>query len=545
MKSAVRTVARFFSPRQALLDEYRWQWGRRSEDSYRDFATIRSLFDLTRDQQHRDCIDDLVWTDLDMDRVFAELDTCISPMGQQTLYRMLREYQTDTEKLATNFGVVEAVQSHDELRESLQLELHAIKDPHLYLLTNMLFDDLPEKPKHHWAIYVLSIASVVSLAAIAWSAVFIVTSALIIIANFFVAVRLSDRLYYYSRGYATLNAFLTVAERIGALRIKSSIPHMSYLQQSTKQTSRLRRGFRLVAVNRQGGIGAVELVFYWLNLVCLLDVVVFLRSIDRLQRGRPEIIELFDRVAFLDAAISLGNYLLRLDTYANPTFGPINQLDFVDVVHPLVSEPVPNSLSMANKSALITGSNMAGKTTMIKTVGVNIVLAQTIWVVLAKSATIPKDIRVSTSIKREDSLEFGKSYYFVEIERLLAHIQEAQASGNSIFLLDEIFRGTNTVERVSAAVAVLEKLSDANLVLVTTHDVELQDLLVEFDMYHFRENADASNLFSYKIRVGPSTTRNAIELLKIIGYPEDVTARADEMTKVVSRLNKLDGGASG
>jgi DNA mismatch repair ATPase MutS len=175
---------------------------------------------------------------------------------------------------------------------------------------------------------------------------------------------------------------------------------------------------------------------------------------------------------------------------------------------------------------------MAGKATMIKTIGLNIIFAQTLWIVLAKSAVMPK-LRVSTSIKREDSLKTGKSYYFVEIERLLKHVREATTSDGNIYLLDEIYRGTNTVERISASVAVLESLARSNIVLVTIHDIELQDLLANYQMFHFRENADARNLFSYKIRHGPCTTRNAIELLKIVGYPKDIIDRAEQVTRLI------------
>ncbi len=133
----------------------------------------------------------------------------------------------------------------------------------------------------------------------------------------------------------------------------------------------------------------------------------------------------------------------------------------------------------------------------------------------------------------------GKSHYFVEIELLLDHLKKIEENDNYLFILDEIYRGTNTIERISASVAVLNKLANPSLVLVTTHDVELQELLADdYEMYHFRENADAKNLFSYKIRRGPCTTRNAIELLKMIGYPDDVTREAERLAGTISTQNE-------
>jgi MutS-like protein len=527
-------LARFLSPQNSQLNEFRSRWGTLAQDEYRDFVSIRALFDFTKDADHRNSVGDNVWIDLELDQVFAQIDTCIGPIGKQSLYRQLRLYETDETLLSNNFRSYQRLQHDNDFREKLQISLSPLSRPHFYMLTDLLFGELPDKPRHPGLIYLMSVASIITLVAMLWYSALLFIAVPLVATNFVIAIALSDRLYYYSRGYSTVNTLLSVARSLGAEVTDSTVPQLSYLQNNSTQIERLRRGFRAVSISRQGGTGALELVFYWLNLICLLDIVLFLRSIDRLAQQRHRIIEVYNQIAFLDAAISISNYMETKSTFCNPVFSRQGQIDFVDVFHPLVEEPVANSLKLTRSSALITGSNMAGKTTMIKTVGINMVLAQTLWMVHAKEATISK-LRVSTSIKREDSLSTGKSYYFVEIEQLLTHLRLAKSGNNNIFLLDEIYRGTNTVERISASVAVLESLANSNLVLVTTHDIELQDLLSNYEMFHFRENADASNLFSYKIQDGPCTTRNAIELLKILGYPREVTDRAERLTKVVSK----------
>ena len=85
MKAA---IVRFFSPRQARLDEYRSRWGSRTDDKYRNFTSIRKLFDLTREQDARNIVGDDVWVDLELGEVFSEVDTCITPIGKQALYRL-------------------------------------------------------------------------------------------------------------------------------------------------------------------------------------------------------------------------------------------------------------------------------------------------------------------------------------------------------------------------------------------------------------------------------------------------------------------------
>jgi DNA mismatch repair ATPase MutS len=166
------------------------------------------------------------------------------------------------------------------------------------------------------------------------------------------------------------------------------------------------------------------------------------------------------------------------------------RVDIRDGYHPSLSSPVRNSLCLDGRSALVTGSNMAGKTTMIKMIGTNIIQGHTLGFCLASQATIPRSA-VMASIRSEHSVESGKSQYFAEIETLRSFMELARARGCGVFVIDELFSGTNTVERIAIPRAVVEQLSLDAQVLVTTHDVELQQVLSRrFDLHHFQENPD-------------------------------------------------------
>lgn len=129
-------------------------------------------------------------------------------------------------------------------------------------------------------------------------------------------------------------------------------------------------------------------------------------------------------------------------------------------------------------------------------------------------------------IRSEQSVESGKSRYFAEAEAILSFLCNGVRS--PLVALDEPFSGTNTTERIAAAKVVLEALSEHSLVLATTHDVELQDLLRgRFDMYHFTENPELPSFFDYRLRRGPSRERNALRLLARIGFPPHVIREAD------------------
>jgi len=131
------------------------------------------------------------------------------------------------------------------------------------------------------------------------------------------------------------------------------------------------------------------------------------------------------------------------------------------------------------------------------------------------------------AIRAEHSSQSGKSHFFAEIERIQSFVEIARRAHRGVFLIDEPFRGTNTLERIAIAKAVLAEIGEHAQVLVTTHDVELQRLLGErFVMFHFTEDPDLAEVFDFRLRPGASSSRNAIRLLEKIGFPQSVVDEA-------------------
>jgi len=130
-------------------------------------------------------------------------------------------------------------------------------------------------------------------------------------------------------------------------------------------------------------------------------------------------------------------------------------------------------------------------------------------------------------IRGEHSVESGKSHYFAEMTAIQTFIECADHGSCRLFLIDELFNGTNTVERLAAGRAVLERLGRNAQVLVTTHDVELQDDVAgPYDLYYFQEDPDVDGWFDYRLRAGRTERRNAIQLLARNGFPADLVADA-------------------
>ena len=127
-----------------------------------------------------------------------------------------------------------------------------------------------------------------------------------------------------------------------------------------------------------------------------------------------------------------------------------------------------------------------------------------------------------------------KSYYFEEVLTIKEMLKESENGNKNLFLLDEIFKGTNTVERIAAGKSVLSALTkNDNKILVSTHDIELTDMLSnEYELYHFSETVNDKTVgFDYKLKTGKLKNRNAIRILEINDYPKEVVKEAIEIAK--------------
>ncbi|MEN3004197.1 MutS family DNA mismatch repair protein [Dehalobacterium formicoaceticum] len=197
--------------------------------------------------------------------------------------------------------------------------------------------------------------------------------------------------------------------------------------------------------------------------------------------------------------------------------------------HPLLlsSTRVANDveISRPGEVLLITGSNMSGKSTFLRTIGINLVLAYMGCPVCAKDFQ-GSFFKIYSSMRINDNLDTGTSSFFAELLRIKTILQETEQGIPVLFLLDEIFKGTNSRDRHTGAKHLIKKLSRTGSIgLVSTHDLELGDLAKEgtqIKNYHFAEYYQNGKIyFDYKIKPGVSTTRNAIFLMKMAGI--DIT----------------------
>ena len=234
-------------------------------------------------------------------------------------------------------------------------------------------------------------------------------------------------------------------------------------------------------------------------------------------------------VAQLEALNSLAVIRYEHPDWAMPLVSSENSKPLLaeGVGHPLLPDAarVPNDFQIdrLGRVALITGSNMSGKSTFMRSIGINLVLAGAGAPVCATRFECVK-MSLYTSMRIADDLRSGVSSFYAELLRIKMIVDAAKDEQKPVmYLIDEIFRGTNSGDRIAGAAAVLKTLSQGPAVgLVSTHDLELGKLEAaqpdKFTNYHFTERYTENGIeFSYKILPGPSTTTNARHLIRLVG----------------------------
>jgi DNA mismatch repair ATPase MutS len=293
----------------------------------------------------------------------------------------------------------------------------------------------------------------------------------------------------------------------------------------------------------------VSAVYEYLNLALLLDATgLYFGAADVRARGAA-LTRVVAALGDVDTAIGVASYRASRSDWTRPHFVPPGSPALlVGVVHPLVPDAVPNTITLQpGRGVLVTGSNMSGKSTFLRTVGVTAVMAQTINTCLASRYEAPRLV-VQSSIGRADDLLSGRSYYIVEVERLLSLVAASASRTPHLFLLDELFRGTNAIERIAAGQAILMALIGngsrraPHVALAATHDGELVDLLPDaYAAHHFGDALGPDGLtFDHRLRSGPATSRNAIALLRLHGAP---TAVVESATQCAAALDRERGNS--
>lgn len=514
-------------------------WGK-SLDKHRNFELISSYHKMVHPKRDEQIVDEKTWSDLDFNSIFASIDRNLTGLGQQYLYHLLHKYEKDETLLIKRFELISTLKENQQLREKIQLNLFGLNGISSYFVAYLVLNKSIPTTKFFPFFIASSLLTVMSIMLIPVNGSLLFVALILLVINLLINKIFSKQIYEYFTGFSSLNSLIAAALSMGKIKTDVPITEIEFLINKKNVLTSLKKKLGYLVIDKEHLNELAVLAIEYLNMFFLFDIIAYYRSANTLLKYQDDIRLVFETVASLDVSISVASYLEEKNLYTNPVFNNSGQISFKDLHHPLINNAVPNSVENITGSILITGSNMSGKTTFIKTIGVNFILSQTLYFSLSNEFNIPHYF-IKSAIRRNEDLEEGKSYFFVEIETLLEFIQLSQNNENYLFLVDEIFRGTNTIERLASSTVVLKFLNSNSKVFVTTHDIELQDLLENnFKMYHFSEQVEEGKFFfNYKINEGPCSSGNAIKLLEIMRYPTQITDEANLLAQALLKNNSL------
>lgn len=261
-----------------------------------------------------------------------------------------------------------------------------------------------------------------------------------------------------------------------------------------------------------------------INVFIFSDVFIVENLQSWREQNSKELEVWIDVISEIDALMSISNIYFDFEKFNFPKISDKKEVKGKAIGHPLIGEKAVRndySLSGNKKVTLITGSNMSGKSTFLRTIGLNLVLSYIGAPVFSDDFTCGI-FNIYTCMRTKDNLEENISSFYAEILRIKILIEASKKGEDVFFLLDEIFKGTNSIDRHIGATELIKQLINSGAIgLVSTHDLELCDLEKydnRIENYNFREYYEDNKIkFDYKLRVGKSETQNAIHLMKLAG----------------------------
>jgi DNA mismatch repair ATPase MutS len=304
-------------------------------------------------------------------------------------------------------------------------------------------------------------------------------------------------------------------------------PHLQKIQSNLKEAVSAISALDLI-INRTS-VKSFGLFYYLLNMLLLWDFDCAIRLSNWKERYGNKCEFWLKRLGELESLLSLAVLGNTCSEACLPEVTTnTRQIKAQQLGHPLLPNQtrICNDFEQQEQLLLISGSNMSGKTTFLRTVGINLTLARSGGYVCAQSLQCAS-FQLISSMRIRDDLSEGISTFYAELRQIARIVSAAKSEGDLFFLIDEIFRGTNSEDRLAGATAVIGELSRRRAMgMVTTHDLSLCDLetsLSNLRNYSFAENYSGDSMFfDYRLRIGKSTSTNAQFLMRQVGIELDL-----------------------
>lgn len=510
-------------------------FGHKPKDYLEDFdmTFLKNHYKIRKkNESSGESIDELIWNDLDMDTVFKRINYTKTSLGEAYLYYKLREISYNEDEWTSLEKLINLFTINEDLRNKVSLLLMKVGKLNDLNLTNFIYNPKFSKIPSYYKYPLLSLGFIFSI-----FLSFIYTKVGLILSFIFLCINIlsyqSEKIFLEDRFKVMIYLLNNINLCISLSKIKDK--DFEFFKNEVSSALHNFKALNMVKIygnsfqKKENAFTDIDIIFDYIKMFFMVDIIAYQNSVKILEKNKENLYKIYDIVAKLDFALSLAYYRKSLSEYTIPEFIESDDISLENLYHPLIDNPVKNSILIKN-NILFTGSNASGKSTFIKAVALNCILAQSLNTALCSKYRC-KFSRVVTSIAIKDNILAGDSYFIAEIKSLKRLLDSLNGEIRVLAFVDEILKGTNTIERISASASILKYAESTNgILLVATHDMELTQILETYENFHFSETVTEDGVtFDYKLKKGPSNTRNALKLLKAMNFNNEVVSLSNQV----------------
>lgn len=472
-------------------------------------------------------IDDQTAHDLNIDDLLMKISICSSTPGEQMLYHLLRTPKLNPKSIEKRNKIIDKFIEDKELRGNIQQILSNLgrqRKGEIFKLFNT--DAVVSKGKVLLLNLIALSSLIVLICFFIFGSKYMSTFLGIFLVYMFISMRTAAEIEYELSSLQYLGNFIRAAKEISKLEDETLKDSIEKINKLLEPLSKIDNKTKYIYTSSE-----LDIFIETINAFFLTKIRSYYSIINIIKSNKQNLIELYSLVGKLEAYISIASYRCRVSNYCIPQFldNEDKTLIIKNAVHPLLENGVPNSITLNGKGLILTGSNMSGKSTFMRTLATNILLGQTISMSLSDEYT-SSFFRIMSSLSLSDDVLSGASYYLEECNSILRILNSLEEDVPAFCIIDEIFKGTNPIERIAASKEILKYIMNKNAIsIVSTHDLELAESCDDkYLRYYFCEDIDEKDglTFDFKLKQGICNTGNAIKLLDFLGYPKELINNA-------------------
>jgi hypothetical protein len=503
-----RTASIFHANERARPVGYDWFTDKEVAGYEQSFPTV----DASR-------IDDATWRDLGVKAYLKLIGAGSSIFGRQMMYAWLRRGAMPSDFSDSPLKSVSQAETDQVLVQTM-----ATREKLRFIdvdVTQMLFHGqlacVPRWTKHLWLASVLGLAALLLIKG-QFGVLGVCLAIAYLVVNAWTQIKLYKPLHGWKKRRDAVIAMLEALESFG--EAGQRIPHRVLKDEAEF----LPEARRLLAALKPTVFERSPMLAEYANLFVLYEYIRFRSNVEHFRDELPALRRAYELLSKCEARICLIEHLKSRSTFCWVKETSNRTLLAENLTNPLLEDALPLTLDLRSRGAFLTGKNGVGKSTFLRGLGLNILSGRAFGFCYCTRAELPL-LPVWSSIQNEDSLEISESLYMAEMRRGEALLAVAEISNGAVFLLDEIFRGTNNIESVSVTAAVVSHLADRAMVVMSSHNLVLAPLL-ETRLEPLRIVRGASQSDALKLESGVIAETNGIEMMNDYDIPGSVRFNA-------------------